>query len=103
MLSYSPSGHQIAFNRNFRNLELRKRYVGGQAQDIYTYDFDSRTLNRLTHWKGTDTAPMWYGRRIYFLSDRGSGFRQNLWSYDLVTRTQRQLTNLRATTWIGLH
>jgi tricorn protease len=93
MMSYSPDGHKIAYNRIFRNLELRKRYIGGQAQDIYTYDFDTHVLSRLTHWKGTDTAPMWYGRKIYFLSDRGTGFRENIWSYDLDSKAFRQLTN----------
>ena len=93
MMSFAPEGNTIAFNRIFRNLELRKRYIGGQAQDIYTYSFDTHTLSRLTDWKGTDTAPMWFRRKIYFLSDRGSNFRENLWSYDLDAKTYRQLTN----------
>ncbi len=67
MLSYSPDGHTIAYNRIFRNLELRKRYVGGQAQDIYLYNFTSRRLIRVTDWKGTDTSPMWSGTKVYFL------------------------------------
>jgi tricorn protease len=93
MMSYSPDGHQIAFNRIFRNLELRKRYIGGQAQDVYTYDFQTHALRRLTDWKGTDTAPMWYGHRIYFLSDKGPGFRENIWSYDLNSKVTRQITH----------
>ena len=93
MMSYAPNGRVIAYNQIFRNLELRKRYIGGQAQDIFTYDFESHRLARLTHWKGTDTAPMWFRRRIYFLSDRGSGFRANLWCYDLDTRHFHQITH----------
>ncbi len=93
MMSFAPGGHVIAFNRVFRNLELRKRYVGGQAQAIYTYDFDTLRLKRLTHWKGTDTAPMWFRRKIYFLSDRGAAFRANLWTYDLDTKRCRQVTH----------
>lgn len=92
LMSFAPGGRSIAFNRIFRNLELRKRYIGGQAQDIYTYDFDTHALSRLTDWKGTDTAPMWFGRKIYFLSDRGANFRENIWNYDLDTRAFRQLT-----------
>ena len=91
-MSFAPGGHAIAYNRIFRNLELRKRYIGGQEQDIYTYDLDTHALKRLTEWKGTDTAPMWFRRKIYFVSDRGKNFRQNIWSYDLDTRTFRQLT-----------
>ncbi len=91
-MSFAPNGHQIAFNRTFRNLELRKRYVGGQQQDIYTYDFDARVLKRLTTWKGTDTSPMWFGRKIYFVSDRDAHFRQNIWSLDLDTHSVRQIS-----------
>jgi tricorn protease len=92
-MSFAPGGHAIAYNRIFRNLELRKRYLGGQQQDIYTYDFNTHALTRLTKWKGTDTDPMWFGRKIYFVSDRCKNFRQNIWSYDLDTHFFRQLTN----------
>lgn len=93
MLSFAPSGNTIAYNRIFRNLRLRKRYIGGDEQDIYTYNFDTRVLTRITDWKGTDTAPMWFNRKIYFLSDRGSDFRANIWSYDLDTKAFRQITH----------
>lgn len=93
LMSFSPDGGSIAFNRIFRNFELRKRYVGGQQQDIYTYDFGTRRLTRLTDWKGTDTSPMWAGRKIYFLSDRGAGLRANIWVYDQDTQRTRQVTH----------
>jgi len=93
LLSFSPDGKSIAYNRIFRNYELRKRYVGGRAQDIYTYDFNTKRLTQLTDWKGTDTAPMWFGHTIYFLSDRDPNFRANIWAYDLDTKRTRQLTH----------
>ena len=93
MLAFSPGGSTIAYNRVFRNLELRKRYIGGQAQDIYTYNFDRRTLSRITDWKGTDTSPMWFGKKLYFLSDRGTNFRENIWSFDFNRRLFRQITH----------
>ena len=93
LLSFSPDGRLVAYNRDFRNLELRKRYVGGQAHDLYTYDFARRELKRLTDWKGTDTFPMWTAGAIYFVSDRGAGFRRNIWRYDLTTRAVRQVTH----------
>lgn len=93
MLSFAPGGREIAYNRIFRNLELRKRYLGGQQQDIYTYNFDSRVLKRLTDWKGTDTSPMWFGRSIYFVSDRGDHFRQNIWRLDVSTGVSHQVTH----------
>src|SRR5258708_7436153 len=35
---------------------------------------------------------MWYGNAIYFLSDRDSNRRANLWAYDLTTKAVRQIT-----------
>ncbi len=92
LMSFAPDGQSVAFNRIYRNDALPKRYVGGQAQDIYTYDFRTRHLDRITGWKGTDTAPMWFGHTIYFLSDRGAGFHANIWAYDLDRRTAVQVT-----------
>ncbi len=93
LMSYEPGGKTIAYNRIFRNFDSRKRYVGGQAQDIYTYNFQTKRLHRITDWKGTDTAPMWFGRKIYFLSDRSPDWRVNLWAYDLHSKQFHQVTH----------
>jgi len=92
MMTYSPDGKSIAYNRIFRNFRTWKRYDGGLAQDVYTYAFATKKLTRITTWKGTDTDPMWWGTKIYFLSDRGPHRRANLWSYDLGTKAVVQLT-----------
>ncbi len=92
-LGFSPDGCAIAYTRTFTEVATRKRYVGGEAEDVFTYDLATRRLTRITDWKGTDTDPMWAGRRLYFLSDRGPHFRANLWVYDLDTRAARQLTH----------
>jgi len=95
LATYSPDGQSIAYNRMFRNFRTWKRYDGGWAQDVYTYDFGSRTLERITTWKGTDTAPMWYGRKIYFLSDRDAARRENIWVYDLDSRAFSEVTHFK--------
>ncbi len=97
LMTFGPNGHSIAYNRIFRNFRTWKRYDGGLAQDVYTYDFQTRTLNQITHWMGTDTSPMWYGRRIYFLSDRDKNRRANIWCYDTATKTFREVTHFTRT------
>jgi tricorn protease len=93
LLTYSPDGNSIAYNRIFRNFRTWKRYDGGLAQQVYTYNFESKKLERITAWKGTNTAPMWYGRKIYFLSDRDKARRENIWVYDLDTKAYREVTH----------
>ncbi|HEU5165516.1 MAG TPA: PDZ domain-containing protein, partial [Chitinophagaceae bacterium] len=39
--------------------------------------------------------PMWHGDALYFLSDRGTELRMNLWKYDLTTKAYTQLTNFK--------
>jgi tricorn protease len=93
LMTYGPDGHSIAYNRIFRNFRTWKRYEGGLAQQVFTYDFATKTLNQITDWKGTNTAPMWYGNKIYYLSDNGKNWRQNIWVYDLATKSRRQITD----------
>ena len=93
LLTYSPDGGSIAYNRIFRNFRTWKRYDGGLAQKVYTYDFAAKKLEQITDWKGTDTAPMWYGKDIYFLSDRDKNRRENSWVCNLGTRKFREVTH----------
>ena len=92
-MTYGPDRHSIAYTRIFRDFRTWKRYDGGLAQDVYTYDFDTSALTRITDWKGTDTSPMWVGRKIYFLSDRDSNRRANIWCYDLDSKQYREITH----------
>jgi tricorn protease len=92
-MSFGPDGHTVAFTRGFTDFQTRKRYDGGLAPDIYTFDLVSKQMERITDWKGTDTAPMWVGRKIYFLSDRDENRRANIWVYDQTARTTREVTH----------
>ncbi len=90
--SLSPDGRQIAYVSPSYDNRTWKRYKGGNAPDIWIYDFDKNTSECITaDWPGPDEWPMWYQHTIYYCSDRG-GRTANLWAYDLTTRTQRQVT-----------
>ena len=93
LMTYGPDGHSIAYTRIFRDFRTWKRYDGGRAPDIYTYDFNSKQLTQITDWKGNDTAPMWAGRKIYFLSDRDPKRRNNIWVYDLDSKQTTPVTH----------
>lgn len=95
LLTYSPDGHTIAYNRIFRNFRTWKRYNGGLAQQVYTYDFNTRKLTQITHWSGTNTSPMWSDNKIYYLSDRDAARRANIWVYDFSTGKSREITHFK--------
>ncbi len=92
-MSYSPDGSQIAYVRIFRDFRTWKRYHGGLGQDIDIYDLRSEKLRHVTDWPGTETAPMWLGSTIYFLSDHGPSERKNIWAYDTGSGKFRQVTH----------
>ncbi len=90
--SFSPDGSRMAYNRIFREFRTWKRYRGGQADEIWIYDFAGRTTTNITNNPAQDVFPMWSGKRIYFLSDRDENKRMNLYVYDLDTRQTSRLT-----------
>ncbi len=93
--SYSPDGKDIAvtfISQVFRNW---KRYRGGWNADIHLFNFASNKSEKITTTDASDELPMWHGNSIYFLSDRGSEVRMNLWRYDISSKKFTQLTNFK--------
>jgi tricorn protease len=90
--SFSPDGTQLAYNRVFREFRTWKRYRGGMADEVWLYDFRTKKTTNLTNNSAQDIIPMWKGNRIYFLSDRDTHKRMNLYVYDLDDKRTRQLT-----------
>ncbi|MFN8005483.1 MAG: PDZ domain-containing protein [Terriglobia bacterium] len=91
--SYSPDQRKLAYNRVFREFRTWKRYRGGQADDIWIYDFDTKTTTNLTNNPAQDIIPMWSGNKIYFLSDRDENRRMNLYVVDLDSKKTKPLTH----------
>jgi tricorn protease len=89
--SFSSDGNKMAYNRVFREFRTWKRYRGGQADEIWIYDFDSKKITNITDNPAQDIIPMWHGDKIFFISDRDA--RMNLFSYDLNSKETKKLTN----------
>ena len=92
--SFSPDGQKMVYNRVFREFRTWKRYRGGQADDVWLYDFATKQTTDLTNNPAQDIIPMWGGNnKIYFISDRDEHKRLNLYSYDLETKETKKLTD----------
>jgi tricorn protease len=93
--SFSPDDKKLAYNRVFREFRTWKRYRGGMADEIWIYDFQTKKLENLTQNEAQDIIPMWSGNKIYFLSDRDSLKRMNLYVHDLGSGETRKLTDFK--------
>jgi tricorn protease len=94
--SYSPDGKQMAvtyISQAFRNW---KRYRGGWKAGITVFNFnDNSSQNISANEMAGNEFPMWHGDDIYFLSDRGTELRMNLWKYSIATKKYEQLTSFK--------
>ncbi|MFQ5754250.1 MAG: peptidase S41, partial [bacterium] len=104
LASFSPDGNRLAFQFVSREFRTWKRYRGGMASDLWLYDFANNTSEKFTHFDGTDAIPMWHENTIYFLSDRDTRKKLNIWAYDLTSKKTRQVTNFTEydVKWPGL-
>ncbi len=90
--SLSPDGKQIVYSNKTESFRTWKRYRGGDAADIWLFDLEKLTVDYIIENPAGDELPMWSGRKIYFISDRGPEIRMNIWSYNLDTKELKQIT-----------
>ncbi|MEO8034528.1 MAG: S41 family peptidase [Acidobacteriota bacterium] len=89
---YSADGTKFVYTPIEREFRTWKRYRGGRAQDVWVYDLQKNSAERLTDSPATDNQPMWVGNTIYFTSDREGG-KLNLYSLDPQTKQAHRVTN----------
>lgn len=90
--SLSPDGKRIAFTDKSRVFRTWKRYEGGMAADIWMFNLETLESENISEHVANDELPMWHGDRIYFLSDRGTEQRYNIWYFDISTKEIIQVT-----------
>jgi len=86
----SPDGNKLCFAPISREFRTWKRYKGGRAADLWIYDLQNNQADRITDFVGTDQIPSWYGKHIFFASDRD--LHLNIHSYNTETGNIKQLT-----------
>jgi len=92
--AFSPSGRRIAyqpFAPAYSGASGWKRYRGGTTPPIWLFDLESHDIERVPHPRVNDTAPMWVGDTVYFISDRARI--ANLFSYSTTDHSVHQLTH----------
>jgi len=92
---FSPDGASVVYSPLARDFRSWKRYAGGWAQDLWTYDLASGATRQLTDDPRSDRDPMWIGDRIWFTSDRSGTL--NLYELDPASGALSQKTH--STTW----
>jgi len=88
----SPDGKTLAFMPISRDFRTWKRYRGGMAPDVWLFDLQNGTARNITDNDANDGQPMWHGGTLYFLSDRDSKQRNNIWAWSQETGEVRQVT-----------
>lgn len=89
----SPDGKQVAFTFKSQVFRNWKRYRGGWNGQIHVFDLTSYAFENISTTDADDELPMWHAGSIFFLSDRGSEKRMNLWEYEIASKKFTQLTN----------
>ena len=89
----APDGRTLAYTHHTGDFRTWKRYRGGFTTDIWLFDLESKTSQKVPGENSTDTQPLWHGATLYFLSDRGVRERMNLWRYETGSGELRQVTS----------
>lgn len=78
--AYSSDGHTLFFTRWFAQNSHTKRYKGGSAENIWSFDGKNEAVPLTADFAGTSAHPMFSNGRVYFLSDRDGVM--NIYSMD---------------------
>ena len=91
--SIADDGHTIAYMPEAVDARTWKRYRGGWAPDVWTFDLTTGAAKNITHDEASDAQPMWHGNTLYYLSDRDAKMRGNIWAWDKTKNTFREVTH----------
>jgi tricorn protease len=94
---YSPDGGRLAYEEfstafipEWYEASEWRHYRGGRTHPIQVMTLADHSVEKLPWSNSNDTAPMWVGNTVYFLSDRNHTV--NLFAYGTDTKQVTQLT-----------
>lgn len=82
--SFSPDGKKIAYVPLRRAFNAWKRYRGGTATPVWIADLADSSIIKIPRTDSNDYEPMWFGDKVFFLSDRDGPV--TLFSYGVNTK-----------------
>ncbi|MCX8108286.1 MAG: PDZ domain-containing protein [Verrucomicrobiae bacterium] len=88
----APDGKTLAYTPVSTDFRTWKRYRGGMNPDIWLFDLEKLTARNLTKSPAAESVPMWYGNKLYFLSDGDENKRANIWLCNLNSGEFKQVT-----------
>ena len=88
--SFSPNGDHIAYTPWSRDFRTWKRYRGGMASRLWTFDLQTLAASEISQGSANFGNPMWHAERVYYLCD-ASG-RNNIWEHNLRSGKSTQIT-----------
>ncbi len=91
--SMHADGRRLAYVPTSWEWANWKRYRGGAADDVWLFDSEAKRFQRLTDHAAVDTAPVWAGNAVYFVSERDGS--ANLYRLDQESRKVTAVTRYR--------
>lgn len=91
----SEDGELLAYTFTTRLFRTWKRYRGGTAADIWLFNLKTNESKNISNHIANDELPMWHGKKVYFLSDRGEEKRFNIWVYNTEDSSTKQVTKFK--------
>jgi tricorn protease len=97
--AYSSDGHTLFFTRWPRQWSETKRYKGGWAETLWSFDGKDEAIPLTSDYTGTSANPMFWNGRLYFLTDRDGVM--NIWSmnsqgHDLKQETHKHIFDVQS-------
>jgi tricorn protease len=93
--AWSADGRQLAYrpyNAAYAGVSGWRQSRGGSTPPVWIMDMASQKWQQVPHANATDSAPVWAGGEVVFISDRADGA-ANLFAFNPATKSLRQLTH----------